>query len=272
MVKPKESREFNIRKFDMKKLKKESIIVLLGKRNTGKSFLIKDILYHMRMIKIGMVISRTDHLQHYYDKFIPSMLIYKQYTPEILDNLFKRQEKALEEGWENPNAFLLMDDCLSDREFAKDPRINAIFFEGRHSKILYILAMQVPLGIGPNLRTNIDFTFILRNSNNSDREKIYKNYAGMFSSREEFEIILDNCTEDYNCLVIDNTTQSNKLEDQVFYYKAESHEDFKMCSNTLWQISNENFKNNLRNNESCEDRKIVPIKNGKAQMIINKKR
>ena len=35
-----------LKKFDMKRLKYDSVVVLLGKRNTGKSFLTKDILYN----------------------------------------------------------------------------------------------------------------------------------------------------------------------------------------------------------------------------------
>ncbi len=64
--------------------------------------------------------------------------------------------------------------------------------------------MQAPMGIPPDFRTNIDFTFILKNNNASDREKIYKNYAGMFPNRVVFDHVLDECTDNYQCLVIDN--------------------------------------------------------------------
>ena len=233
--------EFTIHQFDMRKIKKESIIVLLGKRNTGKSILVRDILYHKRDIQIGAVVSHTDHLTHFYDRFIPNILINKEYNTDILTKLFDRQKKAIDENWKNPHAFLLFDDCLSDaKTWGKDKCIKELFFNGRHYKLLFILAMQIPLGIPPGMRTNVDFTFILKNNNNSDREKIFKNYAGMFSSKAHFESVLDACTEDYNCLVIDNTTQSNKIEDQVFYYKADmfgtSH--FKMCSKCVWDASN----------------------------------
>jgi GTP-binding protein EngB required for normal cell division len=267
-----QQREFNIKRFDMRKIKKESIIIILGKRNTGKSFLTKDILYYLRDIPIGTVISKTDHLCHWYDRFIPGMLIYKTYDPVVIDKLFKRQEKALEENWANPYAFLLLDDVLSEaKQFTKDPRIDEIFFNGRHYKLLFILAMQSPMGIPPGYRTNIDYTFILKNTNGADRERIYKNYAGMFSSREEFEIILDNCTEDYGCLVIDNTSRSSKLEDQVFYYKAEPHDDFKMCSNKLWQINNSNYNSDNKGYRYNENTNRTVVNSRKGQVIINKK-
>lgn len=258
--------EINIKQFDITKIKKESIVVCLGKRNTGKSFLIKDILYHNKDIPLGTVISRTDHLCHFYDKFIPGMFIHSRYDPKIIDKLFKRQEKALHDQWKDPYAFLLFDDCLSDAGmWSKDERIKEIFFNGRHYKLLFLLTMQSPMGIPPAMRANIDYTFILKNNNSTDREKIYKNYAGMFPSREIFETVLDQCTEDHNCLVINNSTLSNSMEDQVFIYKANEHTDFKMCSNRLWRINNEKY-----NNDNDDD--VVKITSRGNKKIVIKKR
>lgn len=261
--------EINLKFFDIKKIKKDSIIITIGKRNTGKSFLVKDILYHNRDIPLGMIISRTDHLSHFYDQFIPGMLIHKRYDADVIDKLFKRQEKAIHEKWSNPSAFLLFDDCLSDsKSWSKDERIKEIFFNGRWYKLLFILTMQAPMGIPPDLRTNIDFTFILKNNNANDREKLYKNYAGVFPTREIFEHVLDSCTEDHHCLVIDNTTNSNKLEDQVFIYKASKHDDFKICSDNMWRINNERY-NNTNTYENQENRSEIRTKN-KRKLIINK--
>ena len=46
---------------------------------------------------------------------------------------------------------------------------------------------------------------------------------------------MDQCTENFECLVINNNAKSNKLEEQVFWYKAESHQDFKLGADILWQ-------------------------------------
>ena len=46
---------------------------------------------------------------------------------------------------------------------------------------------------------------------------------------EMFCQIMDACTDNYECLVIHNGAKSNRLEDQVFWYKANDHEDFKIC-------------------------------------------
>lgn len=254
----------------MNKVTKRSIVVLLGKRMTGKSYLVKDILYHKRDIPAGMVISMTDHVVHYYDQFIPSMLIHSKYEPELIDRLFKRQEKALSEGWKDPHAFLLFDDCLSDaKNWSKDEHIKQIFFNGRHYKILFLLTMQSPMGIPPAFRTNIDFTFILKNNNEQDRENIYKNYAGVFPSREIFNHVLDACTEDHHCLVIDNTTTSNNIEDQVFIYKARPHDNLRLCPEHLWSINNERYSN-TNSSYSNSNERVITTK--RQQKIIIKKR
>ena len=49
--------------------------------------------------------------------------------------------------------------------------------------------------------------------------------------------VMDQCTENYECLVINNNSKSNKLQDQIFWYKAESHPDFRLGSKEFWAIS-----------------------------------
>ena len=48
---------------------------------------------------------------------------------------------------------------------------------------------------------------------------------------------MDQTTENYECLVINNNSKSNKLQDQIFWYKAESRPDFKLGSKEFWEAS-----------------------------------
>ena len=45
-----------------------------------------------------------------------------------------------------------------------------LFMNGRHWKIMLVITMQYPLGVPPNLRTNIDYTFILREPYSNRKE------------------------------------------------------------------------------------------------------
>ena len=231
----------------MSSIKPDKVIVLIGKRETGKSFLCKDLLYYHRNVPVGTVISATESANCFYGDIIPSIFIHDEYTPEVIRNVLQRQKTVKKKMLEdlnknghteiNPNGFLILDDCLYDASWAKDKNIKTCFMNGRHWHILFIITMQYPLGIPPNLRTNIDYVFILREPYLTNRKRIWENYASMFPTLEAFCAVMDQTTENYECLVINNNSKSNKLNDQIFWYKAENHPDFRLGSKEFWDIS-----------------------------------
>ena len=242
-----------LKKFDMKRIRFDPnqnagpVIVLIGRRDTGKSFLVRDLIYYHQDIPIGTVISGTEAGNGFYSEHVPKLFIHDEYNSAIVENVLKRQRQVLKQikkekenaGRSNidPRAFVILDDCLYDAGWTKDKMMRLLFMNGRHWKIMLIITMQYPLGIPPNLRTNIDYVFILREPYIANRKRIYENYAGMFPTFESFAQVMDQCTENYECLVVDNNAKSNKLQDQIFWYKAESHKNFKLGSKEFWEIS-----------------------------------
>ena len=149
----------------------------------------------------------------------------------------KKEKDAYGKTSIDARAFVILDDCLYDSSWAREKLMRLLFMNGRHWKIMLVITMQYPLGVPPNLRTNIDYTFILREPYITNRKRIYENYAGMFPTFESFCQVMDQCTENYECLVISNNAKSNKLVDQIFWYKAQPHRDFKLGSKEFWEMS-----------------------------------
>lgn len=247
------SASLNLKQFNMKSIQfgsseaKAPTIVLIGKRDTGKSFLVRDLLYYQQHIPIGTVISGTEEGNGFYNSMVPKLFIHNEYNTDIINNVLIRQKAVLKQMKRDenekkktnidPRTFAILDDCLYDNKWANDKLMRLLFMNGRHWKIMLIITMQYPLGIPPALRTNIDYTFILRENIVSNRKRIYDNYAGMFPTFESFCQVMDQCTENYECLVIHNNSKSNKLTDQVFWYKASSHPEFKIGSKEYWDLS-----------------------------------
>tara|TARA_A100001037_G_scaffold129301_1_gene117119 strand:- start:221 stop:1018 length:798 start_codon:yes stop_codon:yes gene_type:complete len=237
-----------LKKFDMSQIADNSVVVLIGKRDTGKSYLCRDILHTHRSIPVGQVISGTEGANQFYQQIVPKLFIHDEFRTDIVQNMLKRQKLMIEKkngGSINTDerAFLILDDCLYDNTWAKDKYMRSVFMNGRHYKLLFLLTMQYALGIPPNLRTNIDYVFILRENYVSNRKRLYEHYAGMFPTFEMFCQVMDQCTENYECLVINNNAKSNQLSDQVFWYKAESHPDFRIGADSFWQYSQNNYTN-----------------------------
>jgi len=67
------------------------VIVFIGKRNTGKSYCMKDILSYHKDLPVGVVISPTEAANNFFEKFIPNMLIYDEYEPAIVKRFLERQ-------------------------------------------------------------------------------------------------------------------------------------------------------------------------------------
>lgn len=150
----------------------------------------------------------------------------------------------------------------------KDKVIREIFMNGRHWGVFFLLLLQYAIGIPPNLQSNIDWVFLLRENNHQNRKKLYENYAGMFYNFQMFCETMDACTENFECLVIHNGAKSNKLEDQVYWYKASDHTDFRVCCPEAWMFSEQNYNKN--ENEDNQDISELYKKKNKINIKIKK--
>ncbi len=279
--------KLELKKFDPSCIKSDSVIVFIGKRNTGKSYCMKDTLSYHKDLPVGIVISPTEVANNYFEKFIPNMLIYDEYEPTIIKrfvdrqiNINKQKNDQLKKFGSSDidnRAFLILDDCLYDKTWPTDKNIRSIFMNGRHYKIFFLITMQFCLGLPPILRANIDYVFIFKNNLIKEREKLFNHYAGVFNDFNTFCTVMDKCTEDYECLVIDNKIQSNKLEDQVKWYKAKEV-NFKLCNPELWNLcalekerkSNTLFYEDEEDDEPYDPNVFVKNKN-KIKVNVKKK-
>ena len=263
-----------LKKFDMRSItfrpneSKGPVIVLIGRRDTGKTFLVKDLLYFHQDIPIGTVISGTEAGNGFYSDMVPKLFIHDEYNSALIENVLRRQKTVLKQMKKeieeykkttiDPRTFVILDDCLYDNSWSRDKLMRLLFMNGRHWKVMLIITMQYPLGIPPTLRTNIDYVFILREPYLTNRKRIWENYASMFPTLESFSSVMDQTTENYECLVINNNAKSNKLQDQIFWYKAENRPDFKLGSKEFWDISRQMESDD-------EDEHYDPNKNRKAK-------
>ena len=199
-----DAQSVKLRKFNMKDVQQDSVVVFIGKRRTGKSTLVRDLLWHHRDLPMGTVISGTEESNSFYGSIIPPMFIHGEYSPAVIANFVKRQQlitkkirdttgvgvtqvgAVVPRGGLDPRSFLIMDDCLYDNSWINDRNIRYLFLNGRHQKVFFIITMQYPLGIPPILRTNVDFVFILRENFINNRKRIFDNFGAAFPSFDFF--------------------------------------------------------------------------------------
>ena len=245
--------KIQIRKFDLTKMCDHATICLIAKRATGKSFLVKEMMYHKRNLPTIIAISKTEKLNCFYSEFIPDSYIYSDFSTEILSRLFKRQSQIIEDNKirekegrnkKDGSVMLIMDDCLSVKGWTRDSNILVLFYNGRHSLISFILTIQYAVGIPPDLRSNFDYIFLLAEDAVSSRKKLYDHYAGMFPTFDIFQQVFNELTENYGVMVIDNRIHSKNLTDKVFWYKAKKVPTFKVGCKKFKTFHNNTYDEN----------------------------
>jgi hypothetical protein len=196
-----------------------NIVILDDETCTDKTYLVADILSHKK-IPIGCAILGNNIEPNNYSKLIPSTYIYNEYNSNIIKNILIRQKKMVRKSNVENRMFLVMDKCFN-KSITASNEFKVLFLNNRCFKTTLISIMQYPFHISAIIRNGFDFIFILKNDNYSARKKIYEYYARIFPTLDIFCQIMDQYTDDFNCLVINTNSKSNKLEDMVFRYKID---------------------------------------------------
>lgn len=268
-----------IKRFKLSSMVANPAICMIAKRGSGKSWVVRSILKYFEDIPAGAIIAPTDRMNIFYGNFIPQTYIHYTYKSEIIENILHRQEMIIAKAREkilkkrklDPRAFIVMDDCLSTKgTWLKDEPIMKMFYDGRHYKIMYILTMQFPLGIGPELRCNFDYIFLLAEDFFSNQKRLYDHYAGMFPNFESFRQVFVELTSDFGCLVINNRGARRNLFDKVFWYKADNKDIKSFGCKQYNDFHNNNYDPewNLKKKHFDLNKHVVDKK--KTKLKINK--
>jgi hypothetical protein len=112
--------------------------------------------------------------------------------------------------------------------------------------------------------------FLCRENYVSNRKRLYEHYAGMFPTFEIFCQVMNQCTENYEVLVINNLIKSNRIEDCIFWYKADTHPPFKIGAPEFWQFHTNNYSEG--GDEEEDDLDINTLQKKKNSIAINVKK
>ena len=80
-----------LKKFSMRDItfkpdeNKGPVIVMIGRRDTGKSYLVRDLLYYHQDIPIGTVISGTEAGNGFYAAHVPKLFIHEEYNTVLIE-------------------------------------------------------------------------------------------------------------------------------------------------------------------------------------------
>lgn len=275
----------NLKKFELKKATQDTFnCVVIGKRNTGKSVLISEILYYLTKQKVprACVFSATEESNRFFCKHIPDTFIFDDSDVENrLENIVQDQKDLMikrQLGQISADTDLriviVLDDIGYNKGTLNSKIVKFIFMNGRHYDIIVLLAAQHIMQLKPDLRSNCDYVICLKETNNNVMKNLYMNFFGVFEKPSHFKNAFDACTQNYGCMVLNNKIQSCHVNDVVNWYKATPNRKFKLGSKEFWNYHDERYVTAqqrflLKNSENKDDEKTV---SRDGQFVIRKQR
>ena len=220
-------------------------VVLLGKRNTGKSTMISEMMHEFNKggIKRFVVFSQQEAKNCHYRKLgVPSRYIYTAWNENILKRIYDAQGKMKEAkmSGELPadldiRLVVVIDDFAFDRNTFRSKFMSEVFMNGRHSEVTLVMALQDPMAIPPAGRDNLDVVVTLRQPNMKLRKKIFDNYPNAFDEFSEFERTIRHLTNNYGAMVFNNLSNDNAVNKTLFHFRAKPGRTIARLGSPAWR-------------------------------------
>jgi len=214
-----------------------TVILIHAKRFSGKTVLIKDIVYNNRnKFDEVYVFSKTGNFTP--DKpFSYTENLYDHFDNELIGNIIETQKSEKMKQLKNPKhrvkkILLIFDDIISDKNIRKSKNgeeinhINELACNGRHYNITMILSTQIldaKEGFSTVVRKNVDYFITFKIFGESTLKMAAENFLSLFSLKEGKKIIQEITNKvDYNCIIVENyrSRQIKSYEDFCFEYIA----------------------------------------------------
>ena len=232
------NKSMKIRKFDIDDICTGSVILMVGKRKTGKSSLVTDLMANMAdKFSYGIAFCPTEDSSRSLQKFMPRTCIFSDYREDKVEALMAMQRRY----WARPKGgrevFILMDDVTFDKGIWRSRTMRELAMNGRHRHVTLLICCQFLFDLPPDIRSQIDIVFALRENVHSNKEKLFKNFWGFFDNYGQFSETMDSLTRDYGAIVYDaSQSSSTKVEENCFWYKAKVDHDFRVIDDAIWDI------------------------------------
>ena len=217
----------SLTQFDIKTIPKGSVCLILGCRKTGKTTLVKDILYHNQDHDVNIVITNDEIQSEPYGTIIPPIHTYTSLNDELIENIVKRQKELVKMNKPTYRApFLILDNCFVEDKSINSKNMEYLFQNTKNQEMIVVITMQYLMKL--NKSELVDYVFILNETSDDNLKRIFDTFGSLFSTFEEFCETVKSYTNDYSCVVIDRRNGG------VFFYKGEIHEPFKVGAQEFW--------------------------------------
>jgi DNA polymerase III delta prime subunit len=260
-----------LKKFNVNEIVNNPHILMIGKRGSGKTYTIINIindLYKINKIDEIIIISPVEkHTNTYKKVFTNIKTFYHNYSAKLISQILKKQ-LILQKQKKSKKIMIIFDDCVGPEIWDQDKNLQEILYNGRHFNIGFILGMQFPGIIKESLISNFDYYFLFNDVYIPNIKRLYDNYyANRITSFDLFKNILLYTTQNYGSMIINTRTNDIKYFNAKHVYKCNINE-FNIKYYSKINHNKHNNKNNLININNKLVNEIIELNKKLINQII----
>lgn len=227
--------------FNPENIKQNFIMVVIGKRRSGKTVLLRDLMFrHRHRFDQVVALSNTEASKEAFMEYVPKCFIYPVNIQHVIDTV--NMARTLREEGRPREILLIMDDCMGQEKIFRHPIFQDIAYNGRNFNFTLVISLQYCMDLPTNLRSQIDYCFAFQETNRANKRRLYEYFFGVFDNLPAFEKTLNQCTVNFEALVLDTTQNTGNLSDQVYYYKARMEIPTFRLGRTIYWILDQKYR------------------------------
>jgi hypothetical protein len=138
-------------------------------------------------------------------------------------HILRQKTCNMENGknYEGNYAINILDDVSDDPKIYKTKVMRGLFKLGsQHWSQLLLIGSQYAIDMPPDIRKSASYIALFREPEEGERKKLHANFGGIVGNYQKFCDAMDQITGDYTCMILKKRSQSQRIEDCVFYYKT----------------------------------------------------
>lgn len=205
-------------------LKENSIIFITAPPKSGKSTLIRELIYNNKdLFQYGLVFTSTGKFNGDYD-FIPKRFVHSSFNENILKHFLNIQIQTKRKN----RAFLIFDDFLGCFN-PKSKFMTKLLSTYRHYNISIIISTQHIKSLPPIFRECTSYSIIFNTKNKNSIQSINENFMTDMDEKQIYNYIQKHCIK-YHFILID---MNNNENDRYSIWKVNKSNNYEVLKFNL---------------------------------------
>ncbi len=226
------SKSITITEFCLEEIPLSCTWIIVGPPGSGKTTFMENMAYYLKhRYPVARIFIGTEEGYKRMCNIFHPLFVSGYYDEQEEKNHILRQRTCgieNEKGYPGNYAINIIDDASDDPKVYKTKVMRGLFKLGsQHWSQLLMVGSQYAIDMPPDVRKSVSYVAIFREPEEIERKKLYNNFGGLAGSYENFCDLMDQLTGDFTCLIFKKRTQSNNMEENIFYYKTRKLKNWK---------------------------------------------